>query len=163
VIDYGSVNYRVQQFDRQHGSDCINIEGWLVYSDGAKRERSPLGALIDPPEDAYERSKLQVRYREELLRRAVEEFQGLRQTLLQGAKTNLRHQYAEPPPCADEEAVAQLKELQKVVRRRQRALYAARKQLEESKPDWVRRRESASVTNKQSNERFIAAVDRIKI
>jgi hypothetical protein len=75
---------RVQQFDAKHGDDGIAINGWLIFSDGAKREASnPEGSLVEPPKDKQEQDKIQLLYQEEMLRRATENVQRKKQAVVQ--------------------------------------------------------------------------------
>ena len=151
---------RIEQFDLKHGSDAIRIDNWLVYSDGAMREVNPHGSLHEPPGNVHERCKIKVRYREELLQRAVNEFHDAKDQLLATAKARLRN----GDPCESRtEAVAKLTELQTVVKERQRQLNIARTKLEASTPVGLRANTQVSAENKQKNETFISAISQIKI
>lgn len=161
MIDTGSIRQRIQQFDLRNGSDAITIGGWLVYSNGAMRETNPLGPLIDPPAQPYECCKVQVQYHEALVRRAVVEFDALKQSLLARALANLRAQQSPGPPGDAE--VQRLEELRKVVRRRNAHLKRARERLEDSMPGAMQRAATQDAANRRSNERFIADLEDMKV
>ncbi len=157
-----SVKQRVDQFDIKNGSDCINIDGfWLVYSNGAMRERNPLGALIDPPTDVHQRCKIQLRYHEKRLQRAVDAFDEHKQQLIAVAQVNLTDRHSGPPP--DAANLEKLKDLQKTVRRCKRAVAAARQAVTDSTPDRVKTRDARSAENKSKNEQFISAVKSVQV
>jgi hypothetical protein len=81
-MDYQlSVSGTVRKFDRENGNDAIQIDGWLVFSNGARREVDPHGILHDPPEDAFTRLKLSVKYHTALREREFEAFRARRQEL----------------------------------------------------------------------------------
>ena len=76
VPENNLISQRNQQFDAKHGDDGIAINGWMVFSDGAKREtHNPQGPLMEPPKDQQEREKITLQYQEEMLRRATENVQ----------------------------------------------------------------------------------------
>ncbi len=67
---------RIQQFDTEHGDDGIVIGGWLIFSDGAKRETHNLHEpLMEPPKDQHEYESVRLQYQEEMLRRATKNVQ----------------------------------------------------------------------------------------
>ena len=53
---------RIREFDLAHGGNPVRYQNafWL-YANGAMRDVSPYGALIDPPKDDQKRLKLIVR------------------------------------------------------------------------------------------------------
>ena len=72
-MDCLGINQRLHEFDKSHGSFvCVNE--WLLFEDGARRERNPLGALIDPPKDLLKRAQNVVQFHQEKLNLAVAEF-----------------------------------------------------------------------------------------
>ncbi|MBS0266251.1 MAG: hypothetical protein JSS02_30255, partial [Planctomycetes bacterium] len=77
-----------EEFHKRHGADCINCHGQLIYSDGASRDRDLMGALFEPPRDPHELYTLQFRYREELLRRVIQDFTDIKQRLQSSARAN---------------------------------------------------------------------------
>ncbi len=150
-------------FDAEHGRDAINIDGWLVYSDGAMRECNLLGALVPPPAEPYERCKIQVHYQEEKLKRAVQEFNDLKNHLLTAAKINLKESRNTLPPPDQSEAERRLKALQVRVKIWKDRLDKACKALDENKPAWLRGREAAALSNRELNEQFVATIKQIEV
>jgi hypothetical protein len=61
---------------KKHG-DCIVIDGWLYFEDGAKAEENKWGTWIEPSENPIERQKAVVRYYREVFRRVVNKFRQL--------------------------------------------------------------------------------------
>lgn len=145
-------NQTAKNFDIRNGRDAVQLNGWLVFSNGAMREVNPMGALIDPPEDKYERAKIQVRYREALYRKAVDDFNTLRQALIANAEFG-----------SAKEAVAQLKDARKIVKQRQIALKQARDRMEAATPEALRDAERADAQNRDETEAYLSAINEIKI
>jgi hypothetical protein len=153
----------VEHFSKRHGDDAIEIDGWLVYSDGAMRERNPMGALREPPPEPYEACRLRVQYREAKLRRATRAFDERKTVLLRTAHANLSHPNTQPPPCDVAAAKRELGTLRRAVLRCQADLDTARKEMEANKPAWMREREVSAATNRAQNEAFAAAIEAINI
>jgi hypothetical protein len=102
----------VTAFDKEQGGDSIKIESWRVYSNGAKRDINVLGPLCPPPTNPIERCKLQMKYREECLRIATEEFQQLKGLLKHQATEAQRWAAAPTPPAPpSEQEIERLKKL----------------------------------------------------
>ncbi len=149
-----------EQFAMKHGNNSIDVgDGWLLFSDGAMMERTGLGVMREPPSDAYDRSKLVVEYREDVLRRAVNEFDFQKQRLNSLAAANLRSGYGPP----DEREMLILKQLQKVVRQRQKELDEARKELVSHKPAHWRQREAGDARNRAANASVLGELQKIKV
>lgn len=164
MIDSGSVKQRIEQFDTKNGDDAICIDGWLLFSNGAMRELNPLGALIDPPEDAIKRSRNIVRYRHELVQRAENEFKELKRQLLQQAQLSVQHAAANtPPPPPSNADLEKLKRLQELVQERRRQFADAREQLKNDMPEAMKEREARAVNIRESGMRLITALEGIKI
>ena len=141
-----------KEFDIRNGQDAVQINGWLVYSNGAMREVHPHGAYIDPPEDKYERAKIQVRYREALLRNAENDFNTLREALIANAEFG-----------SAQEAVGQLRDSRKIVKQCRGALKLARDRMEAATPQGLLDAERADAQNRDETEAYLAAINEIKI
>lgn len=153
-----------QLFDERHGSDCIqvqggNFRGYLVYSDGAMRERSAYGAMSDPPSDPLERAKVQLVYHEELLRRAVEDFEKCKAHLLSLGSATFRGEPLPPP----ESEIERLNRLADVVRERRKAYEQAEQRVEEATPAHFREQDAERARRRQQSEDFMTAVRNIKV
>src|SRR5512138_2588896 len=76
----------ILRFHNSHGGDASSARhgNWVYYADGAVRELGPLGAMMDPPSDAYERCQNIVIFHQAKLTNAVQDFEDLRQTLVHG-------------------------------------------------------------------------------
>lgn len=156
-----TIDQRVQQFCIKHGNDAVPVDGWLLYSDGAKRERMLSGALVEPPNDPEERCRLQVKYHEARLRRATQAFEDLKNTLGNAAKACFEGPAPQLLVC--DEQLQQLKELQQAVRECQSRLDEARERLKQAKPDSRRAYEAALAVNRERGAQFIAALNQIQI
>jgi hypothetical protein len=161
MLDNLNIQGRLQQFDLKHGNNAIRIDGWLIYSDGAMRETNPLGALCEPPGNPYECCKIKVQYHEELLRRAVDEFNTTKHRFMLEASARLR--YGDPSPISKREAVQTLTTLQATVKDRQRKLRIAQQRLDAVQPPALRARFNVEAENKQNTELLIEAISEIRI
>ena len=168
MIDFGAVNTRVAAFDEANGNDPIVIDEMLAFSNGALRDINPIGALIDPPADNYERMKLVKRYWEVRTQRAQEEFNHAKNHYVIHAKAGM-DAAAAPAPIEDEtSAVEKLTALQRDVKACQAALAKVRKSLTAAANTSTsvrnqREREARYAANRQSNSALLAAVEKIKI
>lgn len=75
---------RVREFDRLHGTPA-QLNDWLYFPDGATREVNPQGALIDPPQNDFERLQNVYRYHQARLAEAVRQFTNLKEALALGS------------------------------------------------------------------------------
>lgn len=149
-----------ERFDNEHGNDGIEISlGWLLFSDGAKRETSQYGVSILPPNDPYKLALLKLQYQEKLLKDATVKFQNLKSRLREAAKTAIRHGQPEPPPNNLDE----LRILQKEVIKHQRKVARARKQTTSAKPADISAREAIADENRQFANEFLDRLLEIKI
>jgi hypothetical protein len=163
-----NVKARVAEFDEVNGNDCIEIGDMLVFSNGACRDRDPLGQLIDPPNNEYERCRQVVRYWETRMQRAKDSFDGLKEHVVTQSKAALAERHA-PEPVADAaQTVERLTELKAEVKSCHFQLQKARKALEVSEPN-ARHAQAArslnerSAINRQRNGELLSAVQKIKI
>jgi hypothetical protein len=149
---------RIGRFHAANGKDCILVDGWYLYSNAAKREPGE-GAMCDPPTDPYERSHLQLRYREALLATAIKAFADHKQRLRWEAEANIRAGYA--PPDAD--GLTQLETLEEAARARQRDVEKARAELAANIPESRRRAEALVNENRDRGQEFLGKLDEIKL
>jgi hypothetical protein len=154
---------RVEHFDKRHGGDAIEIDHWLYFSDGAMRELNPLGLLAEPPAEPYDAAKIRLRYHEEKLRRASRAFDERKAWLLNTARANLLQRQAPPPPIYLAAAKRELNTLKRAVMKLQNDLEKARRDVEASKPAWLRTREEGNAASRASNEAFVSAIEEISI
>jgi hypothetical protein len=162
-FDSMSVKQRVAHFEQRHGNDAVEIDEWLVFSDGAMRECNPMGLLREPPAEPYDAARIVVRYHEERLRRATRAFSERKDALLRTARTNLGEAQTPPPPCDLAAAKQELQRLRRGVVKCQADLDVARKDMEAKKPHWLRVREENTVANRARNEEFATAIEAINI
>lgn len=163
-MDYQGMAHAKKQFDKQNGNDAIQIDGWLVFSNGAMREMAPVGIWCDPPNDTYACAKIKVKYREAKLAQATQAFKTLKQELTWQADNAVKYAAAETPPeppSADQ--IAELRNLQSMVRKCQKELTVARTELEQSKPPQMRMREQRAAANHDRNAKALQAVSEIKV
>ena len=143
------------EFDRQHGSDGINIEGEVFYSDGSRADVNPMGAMRPPPEDDFKRLSNIVLYWQTLVDDAVAQFDHEKA----GIRMVQRHGGTPDNPDA---ALAKLTRLQKIVEARRERLNAAKEALEETHT-WRIRHDSRKQTESESNEHFWQKVNSIEV
>ena len=73
-------------FDAEHGGEPLQIDAWLYFQDGAKRESNPLGVMMPPPRDPFKRAQRIKYFYERKLGRMVKDFQRLKRRLKESAK-----------------------------------------------------------------------------
>ena len=117
-LDVGGVNARIADFDKRHGANVF-AEGWIRFEDGAVREADPLGLMMEPPADPYERARRQAHYRKIVCERAVRAFDQAKQQAASMAHANLNSEMCGPAPMV-ESVVTELKALQSRARDRQK-------------------------------------------
>ena len=163
AIFVAGMRERIEEFDVRHGSDCLRVDGWIVYSDGASRDTDPYGPLLEPSQDLFERSKLIVTYYVEKHRRAAAEFESERESMLVAAKMAARAHQPGFPPMPTDQAVEKLKRLKGYVRRCQKELKKAQQELIQHQPSWITVRENAAAEDRQRLDEFISSVSDIKL
>lgn len=62
------MNQRTLQFDTKHGGG-IEMNGWMIFADGARRALDPLGKMLEPSADTQERERVILQYQELALRK----------------------------------------------------------------------------------------------
>lgn len=157
-INLAHVRYR-QQFDILHKGTSIAIGNYFIYADGAMMERPDYGLTYDPPPDPYQLALVQVRYYEELHRRAVEEFSELKESLHRGVTASQRENLP-PPPSSELERLRQLKRL---VRKYQSLLNNYRERAEASMPESKRLSREADGVIRELTASFASQLGTIKL
>jgi hypothetical protein len=161
--DYSVMKSRVEQFDAEHGASVFQ-DNWIVFEDGAMREGNSYGVLSDPPEDPLQLAKRKLRYREIILQRATEEFRSRKDYFVRAAKTNMRNRYlCSAPPADGEQAAAELKGLQHVVRIAKGKYDAALAAVEASKPQRLKEVEALNAANQAANAALLQAINGIEV
>ena len=162
---FENLRERTELFDAEHSvkGQPVRIGGYLHFPDGALRECSDTGLGIwrNPPEDFYKCAKLVVIYHTRKLELAVQEFENLKQNLLNLAEAAKRHQYCSFPP--DPENIEKLKMLREKVRFCKNNLTEAEKALEDSIPDEVKQNQISNEHNRRAVSNFIAAIGKIEV
>ncbi len=160
------VNQRVQQFDLEHGNDPVRLGSHLLFRNGAMREVHPMGRLMDPPENGYQRDKLIVRYWQARVDRAVQAFDKKKTELRQRAE-NVLQAAIEPngipdaPP--DEEDLAQLKVLQNIVKRLHRKLDIANARVQAVESRTSRADEEIAESIREAASSALADINKIEV
>lgn len=116
-MDNFGVMARIKEFDRRNGGNALRFNGWFHYANGARRDEEPLGALIDAPENEYDRLTNILTYHKGRLVQAVRNFDALKEELVMSA-------------FPDGEGLDRLKQLQTVVGQCNEAVNVAKSQLE---------------------------------
>ncbi|MBN2456734.1 MAG: hypothetical protein JXB29_09410 [Sedimentisphaerales bacterium] len=149
-----------KMFDAEHG-EFICVNGWLLFEDGAARELHPYGVRKFPPADPYSRTKKIVRFWEEKLALAVDEFTTFKQKLLNFTNTCRNRNVCSPPP--DEGAVKRLRELQAKVKSFQERLKEAEVDMVKAKPEEMVRQENYNNLVRQQCESRLTEIKSIEI
>lgn len=150
-MDNFGVTARIRAFDQRNGGNAVLFNGWFYYPNGATRDGEPLGPLIDPSENEYERLTQILTYHKGRLVQAVRKFDALKEELVMSA-------------FPDGEALDRLKQLQTVVGERNEAVNAAKAQLDATDEGKQReRRRKQEAENQAQQAAFKASVNAIRI
>src|SRR5688572_5108211 len=74
-----------KQFDAENGGTGVRDGRWMIFANGAKRETNIPGICCPPPDDKRERARLVIRYHEVHLKRAMEQFDQLKKSLMESS------------------------------------------------------------------------------
>ncbi len=142
VVQYDDPDYQMQlsdiasRFEVQHrGDEAIEIQGVLLYPDGARRTLGPFGACKEPPTAPYELWNLLVLYRQELYSRLAKVQVELGHALTLQASKAYNEMSADSP--SDYE-IEKLRKLTVRVEKARRSLKIAKQQLERHTPAHVK-------------------------
>jgi hypothetical protein len=164
-----TVAQRVNEFRAKHGGESrdgsVADGNWFLYSNGARREQDPWGALCEPPTDAKELALMVGRYWSIRLKHASDAFNEKRDHYRQQAKIAIAIDdgIVPNPPAPTASAIAELKELKAEVVRCQRKLNEARADHQDYNPQWKKDREADNKVYRQANADFLNAVEAIEI
>jgi hypothetical protein len=161
-MDYGSVNHRIAQFDKKHG-ESIFYDHWVRFEDGAAREENPLGLLLDPPDDPWDRAKRIEYFHRIKLARAVKNFDNKKKFYAESALASMKDQFTGPPQTTPAAAVAELKQLASVVKALKAHHDKAVAAVESAKPQRLRQLEESNNVNRQRQQELLMALDQVKI
>ena len=144
---------RIAAFDREQGGNPVLDPGgaWWLYENGACRECDPLGALIPPPQDDYERLTNITLYHRACLSAAVRRFDDLKASLESSAGWG-------------DDALAELKRRQAVVSAMSENLKKAQSELEKN-PRWqmINHHKGAQAYRQQEHAAQLAKLRAINI
>lgn len=158
-----AVRGAIREFDAANGGpqNCIVDGNWVIFANGASRENTFYGVMIDPPTDPPVLAQRVLRYHKVALDRAIEEFERLKTRLRQQAAEAVRFAGANaPPPPPSEEELDELRSHQLKVQKARRAYNAART---EHAPRKTQEELDAIEARRTSGERTKALIDDIKI
>ena len=150
----------VRDFDQQHGGSGIEVDGRIIYPDGAFRDPQPEGILADPPSDDFERLSIIVRFWQALTDDAVEEFDSIKRGVEMFSRDSARR-YGPSDPDA---TIAKLERLKAIVEERRERLNAAKAKLENTEKYKERKkREDQESANQSEWSEFQRRVNEIEI
>jgi hypothetical protein len=133
------LNRTVSDFETRHrGGQAIEIQGVIVYPDGARRTRGILGEHREPPSDQYELWTLLVLYRQEAYTRVAAAQAELGHVLAIQASKAYAAMSSDIP--GDHE-IEQLRKLTIRRQKAQRSLKIAKQQLKRHTPAHVKEEE----------------------
>ena len=149
----------IRDFHKRHGADQINVDGWLLWPNGAMREANAYGALIDPPADPWECAKKVLWYWTCRLKRAVADFDAAKANLRAVAAARMRD--GGDPPDADQ--LKNLKALKAEVER-VRAQHAKAHDAERAAiPADIRAHWAQREKNQKAAQDFLSAVNEVTV
>ncbi len=149
-----------QQFMAAHG-EYVALEGGFryVFADGALMDRDPMGITAEPPEDPLEKARLIVKFWDAKLKRAILDFEEMKEELKGRAIAARRSGYE--PPC--DEDLQPLVKLQKTCTALQRKLVAAQAEVEARVPARIKNRVADHARNAQKAEGILGRIRSIKV
>ena len=149
-IQHLSMAGRIKEFHLRHGGDCVGDGHNFFYPNGAYREVMPEGALVDPPEDEWERLQNIRSFHKGKLAKAIHEFEDFRESIT----------HAFP----DKASMSELKRLQAVVGEKQAAFDAASKALENTQHGKrLAERKLQAAENAQRQSEWASSVRAVRI
>ncbi len=150
----------IQAFHEKHGPDFLSDDnGWLLWPDGARRENSPYGIMIEPDPDRHKRARDKCRYWQLRVDRAVSEFDHLKAGLQMAANASIRDGAIVP----DSRALDELKSLKAEVERLRSRLRSAERGVERTVPEAVKRRAAERAERQAAGREFDGELSRITI
>ncbi|MGD0767074.1 MAG: hypothetical protein ABSB42_02515 [Tepidisphaeraceae bacterium] len=160
VIDYGGTNRALAEFDEKHGA-CFVRDGRVFYEDGAMREQSAFGLLVEPPTDPYDRARRIAFYWKHVFEKAVSDFDAGKQYLVNVCGGNLGNSICGPAP--EPGALVELRARHKVALDAKKNYDKAMKALEAVKPREVAEREIGDQHNREYNQKVLSELNAISI
>ncbi|MBL7146523.1 MAG: hypothetical protein ISS76_19950 [Phycisphaerae bacterium] len=161
-MDCNGINQRIQKFHESHGA-YVCSDGWILYEDGARREKSYYGALIDPPKDLLKRAQNILDFHQEKLNLAVAEFDNFKLNHMGHARLALKQSTVPAPIEAPESVKIKLLELQSKVKEYRKQLNKAQAELEKHLPQRVKNLQEISNKNREANQELLEQIDSIEI
>jgi hypothetical protein len=107
---------KIADFDKRNGGNSVLYRNWIYYENGANRDMWPLGILLEPPADEYERLRNILRYHEGRQVEAVRQFDNFKEELMMSG-------------CPDGAGLDRLRALGKTVAERNKAVEVAKANL----------------------------------
>lgn len=147
-----------QEFHARQGGQCIEVEGFLLYANGARCSRDGMERR-EPPEDPHEKARWVELYWERAVERAVERFRELKEQLAWAGKAAATH--GDGTPSVDQ--LDRVRELRAEVRRQQRRLSAARAEVERTRPPADEERAVRKARSRQRGEEFLTELKGIRL
>lgn len=152
---------RLEQFDLKHSAKGPAVRvgeagGWWAYPDGAMREHSQLGQLLEP-ESLTQKERLHniIQYHEALLELNVEAFDELKQQLMQTPHVG-------EDPRIDEQEV-ELRKLRREILASRRAVATAEADIERLKPRATKAKNAIEQEGEELCEAFRNKISKIKV
>jgi len=159
------IGRELREFEDRHGGrdKAVVIGQYVYYPDGAIRENVGVlaGMDLEPPTDRIQRARRILRYREELLRRAVRDFDRMKRELLSQVITS-PSRVSVPPPPDQAEAVATLKHFQAIVLQRQKEVDEISEIVYGKTPEQLEM-DAAAGRNHAANREFAKAIQAIEV
>lgn len=162
-MDKSAMRQRIEAFHERHGADCVDIDGYRVYSDGAYRDIDPIGILAEPDSDLFVRSQRVIEYWEERTDRAVDAFDEAKDVYASFCRAAAHEPSVPATPWAKEQATEHLKKLRAEVHTCQAQLKNARAELKRHEPPHSRERAKRNARQRDDAAELLRAVSQIRI
>lgn len=160
-LDVDGINQRIAAFDKRHGASIYD-DAWIRFEDGACREVNPLGSLLEPPTDPYDRARRRAVYHKIIFERALREFDNAKRNYRSVIHANLNSPVCGPAPeCHD--ALSELNTLKAAALAAKAKYDKAQAAVEAAKPEATRAREQQDQINRESNQNLLNAIDNVEL
>jgi len=161
MIDYGGAKQRVAKFDAKHGEN-VDIDGWILFEDGARRELHPLGALIEPSSNPNDLAKAIFHYWSVKLKRAVNEFEQRKRHYKNSSKVALNMAFAGSAPDPDV-VEAELTALRDAVRRIQEKYEEAKNDVDRTTPSRIKELNERAAQNRERHQAILSRLSTLEV
>lgn len=158
---------RVELFDQVFGGGepPVEYDNKRLFVTGAMRETlsDAGGALVPPPEDAYQRNKLVLTYWNTRVADVTREFNRKRKEIASAARNSINAPFPHATFVGDPDIIDDLKRLKAGVLKLKKKAAEAEKAVNDSKPIHISQREETDARAREHTSKFLAELEELKL